>query len=268
MKQGSSIRRPDPFHIALAGLVALIVAYLGFLFFSPIPYLNPNILLDSLKDKEVRFAVELSLKTSFASASLAVLMGTPTAYFLARTNFWGKGLVDTLLDLPTVISPVALGALLLIFFHTPLGLWIQEYLFPVVFTVAGIIVAQTTIALSLVIRLVKAVFETIDPHFEIAARVLGESKWGAFRRVTLPLARPGIISAFILAWARALGEFGATVTLAGATKFKTETLPIAIYLNLASVRIEKAVVLIWIILILSSLVLFLVRYLYRRGVYL
>jgi len=262
------VRRPDPFHIGLVGLVALIVAYLGLLFFSQITYLTPGRLLDSLKDKEIQFALGLSLKTSFLAAGIAIFLGTPIAYFLARTNFRGKVLVDTLLDLPTVISPVALGAVMLIFFNTPLGLWIQEYLFPVVFTVAGIIVAQATIALSLVIRLVKAVFETIDPHFEIAARVLGESKWGAFRRVTLPLARPGILSAFILAWARALGEFGATVTLAGATKFKTETLPIAIYLNLASVRIEKAVILIWILLILSCLVLLSVRYLYRRGTYL
>lgn len=262
------MRKMDAFSAAAAGILGIVVAYILLLFAAQIPYLNLSLLLESLRDRETWFAISLSLKTSIISALLAVLLGTPIAYYLSRTNFWGKTFVDTLLDLPTVISPVALGAILLIFFNLPPGAWIQKYLVQVVFSVAGIIVAQTTITLALAIRLIKAVFDAIDPRYEVAARLLGESKQGAFWRVTLPMARHGILSAFILAWARALGEFGATVTLAGATKFKTETLPIAIYLNLASVKIEKAVVLIWILLLISCLVLLLVRYLdKRKGAY-
>ncbi|MBC7293373.1 MAG: ABC transporter permease subunit, partial [Thermoleophilia bacterium] len=217
-----------------------------------------------LRDREVQFAVALSLETSLISAALALLVGVPVGYFLARTNFTGKTLVDAFLDVPTSISPVALGTLLLISLGTPAGQALQKYLFPIVFSVPGIVLAQFTIAVALTTRLAKAVFDTVDPHYELVARVLGESQWGAFRRVTLPMTRPGIVSAFFLAWARSLGEFGATVTLAGATKFKTETLPTAIYLNLASLQIDKALVLIWILLILSCVVLWAVRRLDRR----
>lgn len=262
------MKKPDVFSIAAASVLGIVVVYILLLFAAQIPYLRPEVLLESLQDREILFAITLSLKTSFISAGLAVILGTPIAYFLSRTNFKGKAIIDTLLDLPTALSPVALGAVLLIFFNLPLGLWLQKYFIPVVFSVAGIVVAQTTITLALAIRLIKTVFDGIDTHYELAARLLGESRQGAFWRVTLPMARHGILSAFILAWARALGEFGATVTLAGATKFKTETLPVAIYLNLASVRIEKAVVLIWLLLLLSCLVLLLVRYLNRgKGAY-
>lgn len=255
------MKKKDAFNLATIGLLGIVLAYFLLLFLAQIPYVRPDILLESLQDKEIQFALGLSLKTSLVSASLAVILGTPVAYLLSRRPFRGKILVDTVLDLPTGVSPVALGALLLIFFNQPVGLWIQQHLIPVVFTPAGIIVAQTTITLALAIRLIKAVFDSIDTHYELTARLLGESSGGAFWRVTLPMARQGILSAFILSWARALGEFGATVTLAGATKFKTETLPIAIYLNLASANIEKAVVLIWILLLVSFLVLLSLRYL-------
>lgn len=260
------MRRTDPFQLALVGLTGLVAVYLLLLFFSPLPYLNLSLgtVAEILQDREVRFAIGLSLRTSFLSAALALAVGVPTGYFLARSHFPGKGLVDTLLDLPTGVSPVALGTVMLIFFSSPLGVELQRHFFPVVFSVPGIVLAQFTITLALATRLVKAVFDTVDPHYEVVARVLGESRWGAFRRVTLPMARPGILSAFFLAWARSLGEFGATVTLAGATKYKTETLPVAIYLNLASVRIEKAIVLTWFLLALSCAVLWLVRYLDRK----
>ncbi|MGB9661711.1 MAG: ABC transporter permease [Moorellaceae bacterium] len=262
------MKKPDVFSIAAASVLGIVVVYILLLFAAQIPYLRLEVLLESLQDREILFAITLSLKTSFISAGLAVFLGTPIAYFLSRTEFKGKAIIDTLLDLPTALSPIALGAVLLIFFNLPLGVWLQKYFIPVVFSVAGIVVAQTTITLALAIRLIKTVFDGIDTHYELAARLLGESRQGAFWRVTLPMARYGILSAFILAWARALGEFGATVTLAGATKLKTETLPVAIYLNLASVRIEKAVVLIWLLLLLSCLVLFLVRYLNRgKGAY-
>lgn len=258
------MKKLNIFSAVQAGVLSIVVSYVLLVLAAPIGYFRTSLLIDSLRDPEILFAVVLSLKTSTISAILSLLLGTPVAYFLSRTRFPGKGIVDTILDLPTAISPIAMGSVMLILFNLPMGQLFQRYFFPVVFTVNGIIVAQTTITLALTIRLIKTVFDGIDPSYEWTARLLGESKKGAFFRVTLPMARQGILSALILAWARALGEFGATVTLAGATKFKTETLPIAIYLNLASVRIEKAVVLTWILVAMSCIVSVTVRFFDRR----
>ncbi|MDN5344551.1 MAG: molybdate transport system permease protein [Clostridia bacterium] len=253
------------FTVAFSGLLAMVFMYILLLLFSQVSYLNKDVLVSSLQDKEVRFALALSLESALVVAALALLIGIPAGYALSRFSVPAKAVIDTVMDLPVVISPVALGAMLLIFFNTTPGLLFQEHFFPVVFNVTGIIVAQATIVVFLAIRLMKSIFDAIDPTYEMAARVLGESKAGAFWRVTLPMARPGIIATFILSWARALGEFGATVTLAGATRMKTETLPIAIYLNLSSVRIEKAVALVSIIVLLAFLILLALRLLTDKG---
>ncbi len=252
------------FEAAVNTVTAATALYILLLLVSLAPYLKQTVLVESLKDREIWFAVVLSMKTSLCSACLAVLLGVPVAYALSRKRFLGWTVVDTLLDLPTVISPVALGAILLIFFQRAPGSWVQEYLVRVVFTPAGIVVAQTTIALAVAVRMIKAVFDSVDPGYELAACILGESNLGAFWRVTLPMARHGIFSAFVLAWARALGEFGATVTLAGATRFKTETLPVAIYLSLASVNLEKTVMLTCVLIALSFFFLLGVRSLSLR----
>jgi molybdate transport system permease protein len=253
------------FTMAFSGLLTMVSMYILLLLFSQVSYLNKEVLLSSLKDREVHFALTLSLESALIVATLALLVGIPAGYALSRFSVPAKAVIDTIMDLPVVISPVALGAILLIFFNTAPGLFFQEHFFPVVFNVTGIIVAQATIVIFLAIRLMKSIFDSIDPAYEMAARVLGESRSGAFWRVTLPMARPGIMATFILSWARALGEFGATVTLAGATKMKTETLPIAIYLNLSSVKIEKAVALVSIIVLMAFLILLALRLLTDKG---
>ncbi|WP_258359630.1 ABC transporter permease [Moorella sulfitireducens] len=255
------------FTLAFSGLLIMVLMYILLLLFSQAGYLSKEVLLSSLKDREVHFALVLSLETSLLVAAVALFIGIPAGYALSRFNLPAGAVIDTLIDLPVVISPVALGALLLIFFNTTPGLFFQEHFFQVVFQVTGIIVAQATIVIFLAIRLMKSIFDSIDPAYEMAARVLGESRAGAFWRVTLPMARHGILAAFILSWARALGEFGATVTLAGATKMKTETLPIAIYLNLSAVKIEKAVALISIVVLLAFFILLSLRLLTDKGVW-
>jgi molybdate transport system permease protein len=162
---------------------------------------------------------------------------------LARNEFPGKSIIDAMLDVPVIMSPVALGLALLLVFRTWPGQWIETHLVRFVFEVPGIVLAQFVLALALEVRVLKAAFEEINPRFEQVARCLGCSPGSAFLRVTLPMARPGLVAGFVLGWARAVGDFGATVMVAGAMPGKTETIPVAIYLGLASLRIEHSVVL-------------------------
>jgi molybdate transport system permease protein len=147
----------------------------------------------------------------------------------------------------------------MVFFNTPLGTAIEDSLVEFVFQPAGIVLAQFTIVSALALRLMKATFDSIDPRYENVARTLGCNKLQAFFKVTLPLARNGLVAAIILTWARALGEFGATVTLVGAVRMKTETLPIAIYLSLSTADVNKAVAVILVLIGISLIVLLGIR---------
>lgn len=193
-----------------------------------------------LFERDVRSAILLSLWTSTVSALLGLTVAIPASYALARFRFRGKAVVDALLDIPIVLSPIVIGVALILVFRSTPGRWVEEHVLRFIFEVPGIIAAQFILALALQIRVLKAAFEELDPRYEQVARSLGCTAWGAFRRVTLPLCRTSLLAAFVLGWARALGDFGATVTVAGSVRNKTETIPVAIYNNLASVRIEKA----------------------------
>jgi len=144
-------------------------------------------------------------------------------------------------------------------------LWLEAHVMRFVFEVPGIILAQFVLALALEIRVLKAAFEDVDPRMEVVARFLGCSPWRAFTRVTLPLSRAGCLAAFILGWARAVGDFGATVTIAGAVRGKTETIPVSIYLRISSLEIEGAVALMLVLTAIAFVVLLVVRALGRKG---
>ena len=209
--------------------------------------------------EETLYAIRLSLLTATISAIISILIAIPVAYAISRTNFPGKSIVDSLLDLPIVISPVAIGAALLVFFNTPLGAAIDDNVISFVFSIPGIVLAQVTVISALAVRLLKSTFDSIDPRYEQVARTLGCSQPEAFFRVTLPLARDGLIASTILTWARAVGEFGATVMLAGSTAMKTETLPTAIFLSLASADVEKAIAVIFVLVIIAVIALLAIR---------
>lgn len=246
--------------VALLLAVGLVAAILG----SQLGYAGLAAPLRVLGDPAIRHALLLSLGTATVAASLAVLVAVPAAYGLVRYPFPGAAWVDVLLDVPVVLSPVALGVSLLLFFRSPPGLWIESHLLRFVFEIPGILLAQFAVALALSIRVLKAAFEQVDPRFEQVARFLGCTAPRAFCRVTLPLVRNSVLAAFILAWARSVGEFGATVTLAGAVAGKTETVPVAIYLRLASVDLDAAVALIMVLSGLSLTILVGVRVLGSR----
>ncbi len=220
-----------------------------------------------LWSERMLFSIRLSLVVATVAMLLAMLLAVPTAYALSRYDFWGKTLIDTVLELPMIVSPAAIGAMLLIFFTTPVGEWIQANVQQFVFTVYGIVLAQFITVVGVAARLVKAAMDEISPRYEAVARTLGASSFTAFRTTTLPLCRRGIFASAILTWSKAIGEFGATITIAGTMAMRTETLPVAVYMRLAISDIQGAVVSIGILLVIGFSVLFAARLMIKRGNY-
>jgi molybdate transport system permease protein len=247
------------FQLVTFGAIFFALSIVISILWVQIDYAGLGALRSLFSDGSIRHAVFLSIGTATTAATLALIVAVPAAYGLARYKFPGSSVIDVLLDLPVVLSPVALGVCLLLLFQTAPGRWMESHLIRFVFEVPGIILAQFTVALALSIRILKASFQEIDVRYEQVARFLGCTPMKAFIKVTLPLARQEVIAAYILAWARAVGEFGATVMLAGAVQGETETIPIAIYMRLASVDVKGAVALIMLLSGLSLSVLVGVR---------
>lgn len=242
--------------------VLFAVLILSLLYFYRVDSFAETILSD-----RTWFSIRLSLVTATAATFLSVFVAVPSAYALCRFDFPGKSAVDTLLELPMIVSPAALGAMLLIFFNNPMGEWIQNHGVQFVFTRNGIILAQFISTVGVATRLIKAALDEIPRRFEDVARTLGASPSAAFYTITLPLCRKGILASGILTWAKALGEFGATITISGAMAMNTETLPIAIYMRLANANIESTVVLILILTVIGLGTLYGVRLLNGREPY-
>jgi len=228
----------------------------GGLILSLLYFSRLSLIPSTLFSDRVLFSIRLSLFTATIAALLSVGGGIPAAYALSRFDFPGKKTIDTLLELPIVVSPAAFGAMILIFFNNPLGIWIQEKWYRFVFEVQGIILAQMITSIGISTRLIKAAMDEISHRYEEVARSLGASHAKAFFTITLPLLKKGILAALILTWAKALGEFGATITIAGSMPFKTETLPIAIFMRLSTADIEGTVVLILILILLGLGILY------------
>jgi len=233
----------------------LFLFYLGLLL-SLLYFAGGTGFWEALTHPYTLFSIRLSLLAATLATLFAVAIGLPAAYALSRFEFRGKHLLDTFLEVPMIISPIALGAALLVFFNTPIGEAIQDKGFFFVFEVPGIVLAQFATIAGLATRLMKASLDEISPRYEAVARSLGSTPWRAFYRITLPLASKGLIASVILSWAKAVGEFGATVTLAGAMPGKTETMPIAIFTALASANIDKAIVLILLLAVLGLATLY------------
>jgi molybdate transport system permease protein len=241
-----------PLILFLALLICIIISILG--------RISIDNLLDALASEEVRFAVILSVKCSIIAIILALLIGIPSGYALARYNFKGKEIIDSLINLPILLPPLVLGfGLLLLLGNTPIGNIISNII-EIAFTQNGIILAQFIIATPFIIRTTRAVFEGIDVKYEYIAQSLGLSRFESFLKITLPMAKNGIVAGAILGWARAIGEFGATLMLAGATKMKTETLPIAIFLNVSIGDIELALAIAIIHIAIAVLVISLIKF--------
>ncbi len=254
------IRTRDlPFRLALTLPLAGLSGYFLLLFGSQYLFFSAAAFLRQLALPEIQAAIILSLTSATCSALLAVVIAVPCAYLLARHEFQGKRLLDTFLDLPVVLTPIALGTLILMAWNNPAGRLLESVGISLPFTVAGVIAAQFTVVSAIALRLLKATFEQVDPRCEQVARTLGCTAAGSFRLVTLPLAGRGIMAAFILTWARAVGEFGATVMVAGTVRGDTATLPSSIYMAMSVADLPRAVTLISLLLLISLAVLFAVR---------
>lgn len=249
---------------SVAAALAVLVLYAG-LIVSLVWFLDGPTLRETLLTERTAFSVRLSLMAATVATLLALLLAIPAAYALSRYRFWGKEAAETVLEFPIIVSPAALGAIILIFFNNPLGEWIQENVVYFVFGFAGIVLAQFVTILGLSVRMLKAAFDEVPAELETVARTLGASPRHAFFTVTLPLAKNGLVAAFILTWAKALGEFGATLMVAGSMAMRTETLPIAIFMRLSSADIEGTVALILILVSIGLTALFVARRLLAKA---
>lgn len=183
--------------------------------------------------ESARDALWLSLRTSATSTLLCVVLGVPMAVVLARTSFPGQGVVRSLVLLPLVVPPVVSGIALLYTFGRRglLGPTLEVLGLQVAFSTVAVVLAQTFVALPFLVISLEGALRTAGQRYEVVAATLGAGPTTVFRRVTLPLVLPGLLSGAVLAFARSLGEFGATITFAGALQGTTATLPIQIYLE-------------------------------------
>lgn len=181
---------------------------------------------------EAWIPLALTLKVAGWATAINLLLGVAVGYVMARWRFPGREVVDAALTLPMVMPPTVLGYYLLVVIgtHGVLGAWLLELFgLRLIFTVPAAIIAATIVSFPLVFKAARAAFETVDPQLEDAARTLGVNEWAVFFRVSLPLAWRGILAGLLLSFARALGEFGATLMVAGSIAGKTQTLSIAVY---------------------------------------
>ena len=211
-------------------------------------------------------ALRLSGLTSLLSLVLALAFGTPMAYLLARPRFPGAAVLDTLIDLPMVLPPTVAGVALLMAFGRRglVGAWLDTLGVQIGFTTTAVVLAQSFVAAPFYIRAARAGFQSVDQELERVAYTLGHSRFSTFLRVTVPLAFPALLSGATMAWARALGEFGATIMFAGNFLGRTQTMPLAIYTAMES-DLPAALMLSVILIVVSFVMLFFVRSLLRRS---
>ncbi len=237
---------------ALAGLAFLVLPLAGLLIRAPWATL-----LERLTEPQVLEALRLSLVCATVATAVCLVLGVPLAWLLARVDFRGRRVVRALVTVPLVLPPVVGGvALLLVLGRRGLiGQWLEAtFGITLPFTTAGVIVAEAFVAMPFLVISVEGALRGADQRFEEAAATLGASRWTVFRRVTLPLIMPGVVAGAVLCWARALGEFGATITFAGNFPGTTRTMPLAVYLALET-EPEAAIVLSLVLLAVSVIIL-------------
>lgn len=263
-------RRRRPVGVRAAGIrppaVVVFIAVIGLLVFfvAPLAGLAERApwgdFWSSLNDPGARTALRLSLECSLAATGLAVLFGLPIAWLLARTEFRGRSIVRAFAILPMVLPPVVGGVALLAAFGRRglVGQYLDRWFdITLPFTTTGVILAETFVAMPFLVITVEAALRTLDTRYEAAGATLGASRWTVLRRITLPAIAPSLAAGAALTWARALGEFGATITFAGNFKGVTQTMPLAVYLALETDP-GSAIVLSLVLLAVSITVLALV----------
>lgn len=212
-------------------------------------------------------AIGLSLFTSSVAMVLVVALGTPLAYVLARSTSRAARVIDAIIDLPILLPPAVAGIALLTAFGRAgsVGGWLDNHNVQIGFTSTAVILAQIFVSAPFFVRSARAGFLRIDRNLEEAAADLGAPPWSVFRRITLPLARNSLVAGAVLAWARALGEFGATIMFAGNRRSITQTMPLAIYERFGSGDLPAAIVMSVVLLGISMVFLLTVRLVGERS---
>lgn len=251
--------------VPLVLLIGLLALPLLAIFLRVLPH---DSIWTTLQQPIVTEAFRLSVLTSLSSLLFALLCGTPIAYLLARSRFRGAALLDTLIDLPMVLPPTVAGVALLMTFGRRgiLGSWLDVVGIHISFTPVAVILAQSFVSAPFYIRAARAGFQSVDQELERVAYTLGHSPLRTFFHVTVPLAFPALLSGAVMAWARALGEFGATIMFAGNLMGRTQTMPLAIYAAMES-DLTAALVLSAMLIVVSFSVLLGVRLLLHRSPY-
>lgn len=219
-----------------------------------------NVMLASMLEPEEWTALWLSLRVSITGLAIMLVPGIACGWLLARRNFIGKSLFDALVHLPLVLPPVVVGYLLLVLLGRRgwIGRWLHDDLgIDFAFTWKAAMLAAAVMGFPLLVRSVRLAIELVDVKLEQAARTLGASPWRVFMSMTLPLAMPGVLAGCVLAFARSLGEFGATITFAGNIAGETRTLPVAIFTSMQQVGGDAAalrMVIVSIVLSIAALI--------------
>jgi len=237
---------------ALLALLFLVLPLAGLLWRTPWPDLVAH-----LADPRVLDALTLSLLTATLATALCLVLGVPLAWLLARVEFPGRRLVRALVTVPLVLPPVVggLALLLLLGRRGLLGQYLYQWFdVTIPFTTTAVVLAEAFVALPFLVIAVEGALRGADARYEEAAATLGARRWTVFRRVTLPLVAPGVAAGAVLCWARAMGEFGATITFAGSFPGRTQTMPMKVYLLLETDP-TAAIVLSLVLLVVSVAVL-------------
>jgi molybdate transport system permease protein len=237
---------------AAAGLAFLVLPLAGLVYRAPWTTLPQR-----LTEPGVLTALRLSLQTATIATGVCLALGVPLAWLLARVEFPGRRLVRALVTVPLVLPPVVGGVALLLVFgrRGVLGSWLDAtFGITLPFTTTGVVVAEAFVAMPFLVIAVEGALRGADTRYEEAAATLGAGRWTTFTHVTLPLVAPGIAAGAVLCWARALGEFGATITFAGNLPGRTQTMPLAVYLALET-DLQAAIVLSLILLTVSVTIL-------------
>ena len=265
---GGSISRwfgNSGFLVALILIGSFYVIMLLAMLAADLTWTTPGDFLKALSSEEIQYSIRLSLMSCTVAAILSVWVAVPIGYLMSRFNFFGKGFIDAILDIPIVLPPLVVGLSLLVLFHTSAGVWVEEQfkaLFGtgITYQIPSVVLAQFMVACAFAVRTMRTTFDQISVRQEDVALTLGCSRFQAFWRVTLPEARNGLVTALTLAWARSLGEFGPILVFSCATRMKTEVLPTTVYLEMTTGSLEAAVAVSILMVSFAVAVLFTIRH--------
>jgi molybdate transport system permease protein len=241
---------------AAVGTAFLVFPLVGLLARAPWSAIGP-----ALSRPEIGQALRLSLLSASLATVVSTVLGVPIAWVLARSRIHGRAVLRALVTVPLVLPPVVGGVALFLVLGRQglLGRWLfEQFDLTIPFTTTAVVIAETFVAMPFLVISVEGALRAADTRFEDAAATLGADRWTTFRRVTLPMVAPGVAAGAVLCWARALGEFGATITFAGNFPGTTQTMPLAVYLALQHDP-EAAIVLSLVLLVVSLGTLLLLR---------